>query len=166
MLMAAEHTKPGALQSRSFTVSQQELTPIEQSVMDFCKRAAAEGRPLESADTIAAAIGATGVSTVAGIMKRLEQKGYITRQIFQRGRVVCIAETGQCSLPPNDTSPHWRLRTENVPAPAIQAVRERAPSVMVMVEKYAKLEGCDTQTMLHHFVYIGAHAYAAEKECE
>lgn len=152
------------VQSRSFTLSNPPLTTVERIVLERCESAAIEGMPAPSIEELSRAIGATGVSTVPGVMKRLEAKGYITRQIFQRGRIVCIASTGQCTLPPHDQSPHWRFRTDQPPTPAIQSFRERAKPVSAMIEAEARLTGKALSDFLADLVYIGWHEYQAEKE--
>jgi SOS-response transcriptional repressor LexA len=139
------------------------LSPIERDVLLLCEEAARHGQPAPSIEELTCAIGATGVSTVPGIMKRLEAKGYITRQIFQRGRTICITSTGQCTLPPHDRTPHWRTRTEQVPTPAIQAVREKVKPVAAMIEAEARLLGKSLSDFLGDLVYIGWAEYAAEK---
>jgi SOS-response transcriptional repressor LexA len=140
------------------------LTPIEQRVLEICDRAAEEGRELDSTESMTAAIGATGVSTIPGILKRLEAKGYIDRTVYQRGRRVCIAATGKCTIPPRNTAPHWRERTDRVQTPAIQAVRDRAKPVAAMIEAEARLLGKSLTDFLGDLVYIGWHEYQAEKE--
>lgn len=111
-------------------------------------------------------IGATGVATVPGILKRLEAKGLISRNIFQRGRQVCITATGQCTAPPNDTSPHWRLRdrSNDPPVPAIQQTRQRSVSAFARIEQLAREERKHVTEFLVDLVYIGLHAYEAERE--
>ena len=140
------------------------LTPIERRVLSFCQSAAAEGRQLEPVETIMKAIGAQSYSTVPGIMRRLEQKGYITRTVYQRGRTVCIAATGQCTLPPSNLAPHWRFRTDNVQTPAIQQLRQKMPDAATLIEQEARRLGKHMTDFLGDLVYIGWHAYEAEKE--
>jgi hypothetical protein len=164
--MATAFAETGCVRSRSFTLSEPPLTQIEDQVLTICKRAAAEGRELDSIEDMRMALGALSYSTVPGVMKRLEAKGYITRQIFQRGRTVCITATGQCTLPPRDQTPHWRVRTERVPAPAIQCLREKAKPVSAMIEAEARLLGKSLSDFLGDLVYIGWHEYQAEKEAE
>lgn len=164
MSRAVAFSGPAALH-REFSAP---LTAIERAVFDFCERAAREGRPLEPTETIMEAIGATGSATIPGILKRLERKGYISRTIYQRGRKVCITATGQCTLPPNDTSPHWRLRdrSQDAPAPAIQQTRQRDLSLFAMIEQAARAEGKPITEFLVDLVYIGWHGFSAEREAE
>jgi hypothetical protein len=140
------------------------LTPIERQVFERCHRAAAAGLPAPSTEDLTAAIGASGFSTVPGILKRLEAKGYITREIYQRGRVVCITATGQCTMPPNDQTPHWRQRPDRIPSPTIQPVREKAPDVAAMIEREARLNNRPLAAFLADLAYIGWHEYRAEQE--
>lgn len=150
---------------RRLHLSNPPLSPVERIVFDKCQEAAANGLPAPSIENLSQDIGATGVATVPGIMKRLEDKGYITRQIFQRGRIVCISQTGQCTLPPRDQTPHWRLRTDRVPSPTIQGLRERSKPIAAMIEAEARLLGKSLTDFLGDLVYIGWHEYQAEKEC-
>lgn len=140
------------------------LSPIEREVLSRCQQAAEAGEPAPSIEDLTEAIGATGVSTVPGIMKRLEAKGYITRNIYQRGRQIFITATGQSTAPPNCLAPHWRTRSETVPTPAIQAIRERSKPVAAMIEAEARLTGKHFNDLLADLVYIGWHEYQAEKE--
>lgn len=163
-MATAARTVEGGVRSRSFTLYQPELTAIERAVLKICKRAAAEGRELDSIEDMRMELGALSYSTVPGVMKRLEAKGYITRQIYQKGRQVCIVSTGQCTLAPRDQTPHWRVRTDRVPSPAIQSVREKAKPVAAMIEAEARLLGKSLTDFLSDLVYIGWHEYQAEKE--
>ena len=140
------------------------LTSIERDVLEICWRAAAENRVLDSQEDIAEVMGFQSPSSAADVMRRLETKGYIRRQLYQRGRQVCIVATGQCTAPPSNTAPHWRLRTERVQAPAIQQVRSRMPEASVLIEHEARRLGKHMTDFLADLVYIGWHQYAAEKE--
>lgn len=140
------------------------LSPIERRVLEMCETAAENGLPAPSIEDLTVAIGATGVSTVPGIMKRLEAKGFISRRIYQRGRVVCISATGQCTAEPANTSPHWRFRIEQPQTPAIQAVREKSKPIAAMIEAESRLTGKPIAQFLADLVYIGWHEYQAEKD--
>lgn len=140
------------------------LTPIEQRVLDICESAARDGRELDSIEDMRMTLGALSYSTVPGIMKRLEAKGLITRRIYQKGRVVCIAATGKCTAEPRNTAPHWRFRTDRTPTPTIQSVAQRAKPVAAMIEAEARLHGKSLTDFLGDLVYIGWHEYQAEKE--
>lgn len=143
----------------------QGLTTIESIALECIKQIVREGRRATNAE-LCAAIGSENYDggTGPGVLARLEAKGFITRHRFQRGMQVCIAATGQCTAPPRDTSPHWRLRTEQVPTPAIQTVRERNKPIASMIEAEARTSGKQMTDFLADLVYIGWFAYLAEKE--
>lgn len=163
--MATAFREPAmtGLRSKSFTVAPAPLTPIERIALECLKQIAGDGRQATQAE-ILAAIGSQAVATAPGIVRRLEQKGYITRSQFQRGFQVCIVETGQCTTPPHDTSPHWRLRTDRPPTPAIQSVRDRSKPIAALIEAEGRVLGKHHSDWLADLVYIGWHAYQAEKE--
>jgi hypothetical protein len=152
------------IEGKHFSLSNPTLSFVEQRIYDLYVTAAAEGRPAPSIDDLSRAIDAQGAATIPGITRRLEEKGYITRQIYQRGRMVCITATGQCTLPPNDQTPHWRFRTDRVPSPAIQTVRQRAKPIAAMIEAEARLLGKSLSDFLSDLVYIGWHEYVDGKE--
>lgn len=84
------------------------LTEIEHAVLQFIERAALQDRELEANDDIGHALGFSGTGTVRGIMLRLERKGYITTQSYQRGRKVYAARIDKWTKPPLCVVPHWR----------------------------------------------------------
>jgi SOS-response transcriptional repressor LexA len=114
------------------------LTFIERRVYEICVAAANENRPLDSIEDMTDEIGASSVSTIPGIMRRLERKGWIVRLCYQRGRQVRIVESGRCTLGPKDKTPHWRTdpsRPKPVPAVPPHLLRDRAPSVLPYIHK-------------------------------
>jgi len=137
------------------------LSAVEAIALRYCAEAIAAGQQITQ-DGLCAAVGGSGGGTAPTILKRLEEKGFITRKIFQRGVQVCITATGQCSLPPRDTSPHWRLRSESVPAPTPQTLRNE--KIGSAIEADAKARGVTLQNHLHDLVYIGHHAYREERD--
>lgn len=143
----------------------QTLTTVERIALEHCLERAQNGEPATHV-SISAAIGSqnTAGSTAAGVLGRLEAKGYIERHIYQRGVQVCIVGTGQCTAPPTNTAPHWRFRTEQVPAPTIQAIRERSKPIAAMIEAEARNLGKPLSEFLADLVYIGWHGLEAERE--
>jgi hypothetical protein len=153
------------LRSRGFTLSNPPLTPTENIALEALKQIASENRRATKAE-ICAAIGSDNYEggTAPGVVNRLEDKGYVTTNRFQRGFQVCIVATGQCTALPTDTTPHWRLRTDSVPTPAIQSVRERSKPIAAMIEAEARLLGKSLSDFLGDLVYIGWSEYQVEKE--
>jgi hypothetical protein len=159
MLMAAPRTATDVRKAANAP-----LTTIERIALECIRQIASEGRRATKAE-ICGAIGSDNYEggTVSGVIGRLEAKGYINRETFQRGMRLCVVATGQCTAPPRDTSPHWRLREENVPTPTIQAVRERNKPIASMIEAEARQLGKAPAEFLADLVYIGWSEYQAEK---
>jgi hypothetical protein len=85
-----------------------DLTHSERTVLQFVEAAAEAGRELESNEDIAEHLNFSGTGTVRGIMLRLERKGYIVTESFQRGRRVFSKRIGKWTRSPLCTIPHWR----------------------------------------------------------
>jgi len=73
--------------------------------------AADRGLPCPRADDLAEIIGGEeggAISTTVLIMHRLEHRGLIQTERYQRARVVTIMETGKRTAEPRCKTPHWR----------------------------------------------------------
>ena len=142
------------------------LSQVESIALECLKQIASEGRQATQPELCAA----TGVGyqqgTLPAILRRLEDKGYITRTFYQRGMQVHITSTGQSTAAPRCTAPHWRNRTDRVQSPAIHTVRQRDHSTASLIEMEARRSGKHMSDFLADLVYIGWHAYQAEKEQE
>ncbi len=132
------------------------LSAAERAALAVCQRFADEAKRITQYD-ICEAIGSENWNggTMAGILNRLEAKGYITRTIYQRGVQICIASTGKCTIPPENQQPHWRLRTDRTPAPAIQSVRQQAPNEAKEIEADARDRGRSLHQHMMDLVLIG-----------
>lgn len=140
------------------------LTAIESIALDRLKQIAAEGQQASQQALAEACNAAHPTGTVPGVLNRLERKGYIIRQYYQRGLQVTITETGQTTAPPPCTAPHWRNRVDRTPTPAIQAIRQRDISTAMQIENEARALGKSVAEFLADLVYIGWHALMAERE--
>jgi SOS-response transcriptional repressor LexA len=144
-----------------------ELTPIERSIYEMCVAAANENRPLDSTEVMAEAIGANSYSTVPGILKRLEKKGWITRSVFQKGRQVCITATGRCTVPPRDQTPHWRLiyakSKDSTPTLPRHTVAQTVPGLMAYIEKMMREENLTFQTAQVALMSMGVQLRETER---
>lgn len=85
-----------------------DLTHSERTVLTIIEAAAEAGRELDANDDIAEHLGFSGSGTVRGIMLRLERKGYIVTESYQRGRRVFSKRMGKWTQAPLCTVPHWR----------------------------------------------------------
>jgi hypothetical protein len=143
------------------------LSPVEKTAFEFCRRRAAEGKPVNQLD-ITLAIGSQNFTggTAAGVLARLERKGLITRMFYQRGLQVCIAETGECTAPPACRATHWRLREQDVQTPPLHRVRERSPILARVIEDEARKAGKAIPDFLMDLVANGLELYLEQVEEE
>lgn len=141
------------------------LTPVEQTALEWCRRAAENGEPITRAD-ICRAVGSNNHEggTGPGILNRLEAKGYIKRTFYQRGVQVCIVDSGLCTAPPRNQSPHWRQRGP-VPTPAIQAVRQKSMTDAGMIEMIAKQTGQSFQDVMADLIHEALEARRLAHDC-
>jgi hypothetical protein len=85
-----------------------DLTHSERAVLQAIEAAAEANRELESNEEIADRLSFSGTGTIRGIMLRLERKGYISTESYQRGRRVFAKRLGKWTRAPFCTVPHWR----------------------------------------------------------
>jgi DNA-binding MarR family transcriptional regulator len=165
MATAYQSLEEPVLRSRSFTLSTPPLTTIEKFALEHCENQARAGQPVTQA-SITDAIGSSNVagSTAAGVLNRLDAKGYIERRAFQRGVQVCIVATGQCTAPPPCTVPHWRTISDNAPVPAIQHLRSRDMSLAQWIETTARSLGRDYLDFAMELLKRGAQDFKADQE--
>jgi hypothetical protein len=128
------------------------------------QQAAEIGEICPTADDLAEISGVGSVSTTVALMHVLEEERRIEVKRFQKSRVVRITATGQSTAEPNNQTPHWRVRDQQAPTPAIHSVRQRVPNIAAMIEAEARLIGKALPDFLADLVYIGWHEYQAEKE--
>ena len=142
------------------------MSLLEQRVYEICVEAAETGREMPPNDAITELIGsqASGGSTIAGILMRLDRKGYISRKAFQKGRQIKITDTGKETAAPACTAPHWRERPPGPPAPTLQLVRSTSPSVSRQIELEAQRLDKDLPAFLSDLAYIGWFEYLAEQK--
>jgi len=148
------------------------LSPVEREVYVRMAEAAIAGAPAPTTEELCELTGLSSMSSVPQILSRLEKRGLIRRQVYQRGRIVTITSTGLSTARPADTSPHWRDRSPAphwrdrppVPSPSIHSVRSKAPSVARQIEQAARHEGRALPDFLGDLVYMGFAQFRAEQE--
>lgn len=84
-------------------------------------RAANQGLPCPSNEHFCAALGFKSSSAVVYMMDRLQRRGLIKVQRFQRSRVVEIVLSGKKTATPKNTTPHWQDKRK-----ASDMLREKA----------------------------------------
>lgn len=133
--------------------------PWEAMVYRELHRAAEAGQPCASnadlGDTIGS-INSTG-STVAGIVKRLEMRGLITVERYQRERRVTIVATGKSTAEVRTPAPHWRTRPRPASMPSVSptyltAKRASMGTALVMA---AQQEGMTVQEFIAELAWAG-----------
>lgn len=132
-------------------------------VMEVIRKAAGEGIQMPSNDDIAAELGLQGSSTVPGIVNRLEARGLIKVDRYQRSRRVTIVATGESTAMPKNTSPHWRQRPCNLPTPSLPAIRRKNQDITQRIMVAARREQRDFVQFLADMVWLGFEQYEAEK---
>jgi hypothetical protein len=153
------------LKSRSFTISNPPLSTVEQVALEHCAQQARKGAAVTQL-TLMQAVGSQNTTggTSAGILGRLESKGYIERKVYQRGVQVCIVATGECTAAPACTVPHWRTITDRAPLPAIHQLRQHDIPLARWIETEARTNGVPIADFLEQLVRRGAQDYRAEQE--
>lgn len=136
--------KPGRL------LSQREVMLV--GIVRNCTEA---GEPVPSIDDIAEQLDVANGGTVPEMFRRLHDMGIIINKPFQRGRQVCLVETGKWSALPMSTAPHWRDRPKDVPTPAPTVVRERRPDVAAEIFTQAAKLGKPAVEYLADLVFVG-----------
>lgn len=160
ILMRDSHT-PRWFETKPKTVFDRD--EAKEAIYDRLNYAAVIGEICPTADELAEVSGVGSVSTTVALMHVLEDEGRIKVERFQKTRQVTITATGQSTAEPSNKSPHWRDRDEGVPLPAIQALRQKAPNIVTLIEAEARLLGKSLSDFLADLVYIGWHEYQAEK---
>jgi hypothetical protein len=154
-----------SVKNRSFELSNPPLTSVEKVAYEHCRDKARNGEAVTHL-SVMDAIGSQNTTggTSAGVLQRLEAKGYIERRTYQRGVQVCIVATGECTAQPPCLTPHWRMITDRPPVPAIHQVRQRDMTLAQWIEAEARRTNRDHLDFLQELVRRGAQDYRADLE--
>jgi DNA-binding MarR family transcriptional regulator len=87
------------------------LSLFEGAVLAALTRAAERAEACPTADDLLEHIGFGAQSTTVAVIRRLEERGYIKVDRYQRSRRVTILATGKSTRRPENTTPHWRSRS-------------------------------------------------------
>src|SRR3546814_7664867 len=90
------------------------MSQSERVIYQALVNAAEAMRPCPKNDDLMGLIGASSDSTPPTIVRRLEEKGLIKVDRFQRSRRVYIVATDKWTPMPLNTAPHWRNRPQQV----------------------------------------------------
>lgn len=118
-------------------------------------RVAALGELCPTADELSELLCTNSVGATVFVMQRLERRGLIKVERFQKGRIVTICATGEKTARPKCTTPHWRDRPRDVPAPAPLILRERRPDMAADIARWASQRGVTMVEALTDLVFVG-----------
>lgn len=104
----------------------QNLSPWESRAYAAIERAANDGARFPTADDLIEAIGCESHASTVNVVNRLEQRGLIVVERFQRERVGTIVATGKRTAEPRTRSQHWRAAT--IPEP-LKVIQRRDPEL-------------------------------------
>lgn len=128
----------------------------ERIVLQALVRAANAGQRCPTADDLLELLPhLNSVSTTVVILKRLERKGMIKVDRYQRARRVTILKSGKATAAPSSLAPHWRDRPRDVPAPAQHVVQQRKPDTAAQIFAEARKLGISPQDFLAQLVWEG-----------
>jgi len=86
--------------------------PWERMVYSRLYEAAEIGAPCPTVTELATMLECGEGGTTAGIIARLERRGLVHVERYQRTRRVTITETGKSTAQPANTATHWRKRPQ------------------------------------------------------
>ena len=133
----------------------QTLSENEQKVYMALVDAAEACEPCPNADDLRALLDFDSVSGTVQIIQRLEAKGLIEVQRFQRSRRVRIVATDKWTARPVNIAPHWRDRPREMPTPAQHTIRQREPSIAKQIETWAAERRISFSDALADLVFVG-----------
>lgn len=155
----------GAILSRSFTLSQPDLTAVEKTALACLKRIASDGREATQ-DEVRERVSGTGAGMATAIINRLVSKGYVEHVLghpLQKGMWLRIVSTNQVTAQPKCTVPHWRTIKDRAPAPAIHTVRARDVSLAQWIEATSRSLSVDYLDFMMDLIRRGAQDFKAEE---
>lgn len=131
------------------------LSQSEQIVYEALFQAAEQCEPCPKNEDLAEMTGFNSLGGIADLVGRLEKKGLIEAERFQRTRQVRIVATDKWTARPINTAPHWRNRPKEMPTPAQHTIRQREPSIAQQIEKWATERRVSLSDALADLVFVG-----------
>lgn len=131
------------------------LSAREALILAALEQAAERGLPCPDHADLNALIACTSTSTSPTIVRRLEEKGYIVVERFQRSRQVRIVATGKMTQEPKNKAPHWRDRPRDMPTPSRAEVERRAPTIAAQIFAQAARMNKPVVEYLADLVFVG-----------
>ncbi|GAA0295678.1 hypothetical protein GCM10009087_01780 [Sphingomonas oligophenolica] len=133
------------------------LSEWERKTLALITEAAEAGRRAPTADDIQEHTGCNSISTTVTIVQKLEKRGLIAVERFQRSRRMTIVATGKRTAAVINEAPHWRSGTgpRSAPSVPISWVQARKPDLAREMIVAARREGMSVQDFLGALVWAG-----------
>ena len=133
------------------------LPEMERATLALIAEAAEAGRPAPTADDIQEHTGCNSISTTVNLVRRLELRGLIEVERFQRTRRITLVSTGKRTAAVSNETPHWRKGTRpgSVPGVPISYVQRRKPELAREMIVAARREGLSVQDFIGELVWAG-----------
>jgi DNA-binding MarR family transcriptional regulator len=138
------------------------LTAMEREALALIAEATEAGRQAPTADDIQERTGCNSISTTVNLVRRLELRGLIEVERFQRTRRITLVSTGKRTAAVSNQTPHWRNtpRKRSAPAVPLSYVQQRKPDLAREMIGAARREGLSMQDFLGELVWAGWRARA------
>ena len=138
----------------------EDLPEMERETLALIAEATEAGRPAPTADDIQERTGCNSISTTVHLVQRLERRGLILVERFQRTRRITVLETGKRTAAVGNQTPHWRSgpRPRAAPAVPLSYVQQRKPDLAREMIVAARREGLSVQDFLGALVWAGWQA--------
>jgi DNA-binding MarR family transcriptional regulator len=139
-----------------------QLSDGELKTLALLVDAAEAGRPAPTADDIQEHTGCNSISSTVGFVQKLEKRGLISVERFQRSRRITILATGKRTAGVANQTPHWRsgVRPRATPSVPLSYVRSRKPDLARQILVAARQEGMSVQDFIGALVWAGWQARA------
>lgn len=138
------------------------LSEMERETLALIAEATEAGRPAPTADDIQERTGCNSISTTVNMVRRLELRGLILVERFQRTRRITLVSTGKRTAAVSNETPHWRNtpRKRRAPSVPLSYVQQRKPDLAREMIVAARREGLSMQDFLGELVWAGWRARA------
>ena len=131
--------------------------PWEAMVYRSLSRAAENGERCPTSIEIATMLDCSPGGTAAGIVKRLERRGLISVERYQRERRVTIVATGKSTAQVKTPAPHWRTRPRPASMPSVSPtyLTAKRASMGAAIVMAAQQEGMSVQEFIAELAWAG-----------
>jgi DNA-binding MarR family transcriptional regulator len=130
------------------------MNTSDTTILAMISEAAEIGAPCPTNEDLGDRLG-FGLSAPPQILNRLERRGLIIVERYQRSRRVTIIATGKATAPVKNTAPHWRKRPASMPSVSTTYVQQRKPDLAREMMVAARREGKTLQDYMLDLIWDG-----------